>query len=105
MTRRWALAAAFFLTALFGFMVVAYGSSTGMFAWSDGGAQNNAAQPAPPLATAVPVLVTDFVYVDPTPGAQQPSDSGPLPEASGQRERDHEEDEHADDGVEHEDDD
>jgi hypothetical protein len=110
MTRRWALAAAFFLTAIFGFVVVAYGSSTDMFAWTDGGAGNDTAQPLAP-AQSSPAIVTDFVYMDGTAEAQQ----APAYSESDERERDHEEREHErdhdddddeyDDDGEHDDDD
>ena len=106
MTRRWALAAAFLLTAIFGFVVVAYGSSTDMFAWTDGGAGNDAAQ-SPVPAQSSPAIVTDFVYLDGTAEAQPALGGAP---SSGERERDHEEREHDgddehDEDDEHEDDD
>lgn len=46
MTRRWSLAAAFLLTVVCGFLIVAFGSSTGVFAWAERGGQSaGAVQP------------------------------------------------------------
>ncbi|MBI5284642.1 MAG: hypothetical protein HY874_06070 [Chloroflexi bacterium] len=100
MTRRWALAAAFFLTAIFGFVVVAYGSSTDMFAWTDGRAGHDAAQPASSPQSS-PAIVTDFVVVDGTAEAQQP----PAYSESDERERGYEEREHERDDDDHGEDD
>lgn len=45
MTRRWALAAAFLLTVVCGFLIVSFGSSGGVFAWADrSGASSGVAQ-------------------------------------------------------------
>ena len=86
MTRRWALAAALFLTATFGFVVVSYGSSAGVFAWAD--RSTGATQPlsGDGAATLTPGIVTDLVVLDPTADAQgAPSRS----EDAGEREGDH----------------
>jgi hypothetical protein len=69
MTRRWALASALLLTAIFSFFVITYGSAAGIFAWSqgDGEASPGAAfeQDAPTAVPTVPQnIVTEYVYVD-----------------------------------------
>jgi hypothetical protein len=107
MTRRWALAAALFLTALFGFAVVSYGARAGIFTGSNGSAQNTAAQP--PLAgsadPSTPGLITEIV-IDPATGSQalqpggQPPGDGAASSPSGTRETEREhggEAEHEDD--------
>jgi len=104
MTRRWALAAALLLTAIFGFVVIAYGSSAGVFAWADGGAQNNAAQP-PSIgqATPAPPVMTDVVVVDPANGQPLEPDGQALAEgAASFASDDHEGDGEHDDDHEHE---
>lgn len=105
MTRRWALAAALFLTALFGFAVVSYGSSAGVFTWAGGSSGDTAAQPPIAGQSAAPGVITDIV-IDPTtglqalqPGAQTPNGAA----ASSASDRREGEREHGDDAG-HEDD-
>ena len=90
MTRRWALAAALFLTATFGFVVVSYGSSAGVFAWAD--RSTGAAQPATGdgSATLTPGVITDLVVLDPTADAQT---APPASDGEGGRDGEHDDDE------------
>jgi len=56
MTRRWSLAAAFLLTVVCGFLIVSFGSSTGVFAWADrGGPSSGVVQTTP----AADITITD----------------------------------------------
>ena len=62
MTRRWSLAAAFLLTVVCGFLIVSFGSSSGVFAWADRGGQNTGAvqtQSGQPSSPAADVTITD----------------------------------------------
>ena len=107
MTRRWALAAALFLTATFGFVVVALGSQAGVFAWGrNADATSDASAGAAASPTPSPRIITEYVVVAATPTADasaptQP-DGGGTPALEGEREGEHEESEHE---TEHHDDD
>jgi len=62
MTRRWSLAAAFLLTVVCGFLIVSFGSSTGVFAWADRGGQNTGivqTQPGQTSSPAADITITD----------------------------------------------
>ncbi len=62
MTRRWSLAAAFLLTVVCGFLIVSFGSSTGVFAWADRGGQSSGVVQTPPDQQTTPsadITITD----------------------------------------------
>lgn len=91
LTRRPALAAAFALTMLLGYAIVAYGSQQGIFAWTQGRGSEAAGasfdgEEANPLygwpemtpevieVSADPLVITEYKYVDqviPAPSVQQ----------------------------------
>jgi len=121
MTKRWALASALLLTAIFSFFVVAYGTSAGIFAWSrgDGEAAPDVAfeQDAPTAVATVPAnIVTEYVYVDepaaPPVDEQQAfaqhdgdDDDDERYEDDHDEDRDDDDDEHEDEEEHHDDDD
>lgn len=59
MTRRWSLAAAFLLTVVCGFLIVSFGSSTGVFAWADRGGQSAGTVQDQSTSPAADITITD----------------------------------------------
>ena len=111
MTRRWALAAALFLTATFGFLVVALGSQAGVFAWGRGAdATGNTVVDTVASPTPKPRIVTEYVVVDATATADaaapaQPSDGSAPADGAAYEDGEHDvqySDEH--EGEHHDDD-
>ncbi len=97
MTRRWSLAAAFLLTVVCGFLIVSFGSSSGVFAWADRGGQSTGTvqtQPAQATTPGADVTITDpSIPVDYGTAGSNPT-SAPGGDDHG---------EHHDDGGEHRD--
>ena len=79
MTRRWSLAAAFLLTVVCGFLIVSFGSSTGVFAWADRGGQSTGAvqtQSGTPASPAADTTITDAsIPVDYGTAGTNPTDT------------------------------
>ena len=59
MTRRWSLAAAFLLTVVCGFLIVSFGSSSGVFAWADRGGQSTGTVQTQTGQPAADITITD----------------------------------------------
>ena len=76
MTRRWSLAAAFLLTVVCGFLIVSFGSSSGVFAWAGGGGSGTGAVQTQTSQPATDVTITDAsIPVDYGTAASNASDT------------------------------
>jgi hypothetical protein len=95
MTKRWTLAAAFLLTVVCGFLIVSFGSSSGVFAWGGHGGSTGAVQTQPSSPDAGATIVDVSIPADSSGATSSSSDTRRGDDDGEHREGDeHEGDDH-----------